>query len=172
MVAIQSYHQRTLCRQWSGLSARPVLPGVVGWKGPQVGVERLSDDDRSRLLRAAREVTSRAYAPYSKLQVGAAVLTESRGIFLGCNVENASYDLTVCAERSAIFAAVASEGGEHMRIRALAVFTANQTPGSPCGACRQVIYEFGPHAIVIFQGQEQLEEWTASKLLPCPFTLE
>lgn len=130
----------------------------------------LSATDRDRLLAAARGMLSRAYAPYSKFRVGAAILTAACNIYTGCNVENASYGLTNCAERTAIFAAVAAEG-ESMRLRAVVVVNAQNVPCSPCGACRQVMFEFGPDALVIFQGTHGLEESTARALLPAGFTL-
>lgn len=131
----------------------------------------LSADERSRLLRAARDAVKRAYARYSNFRVGAVVLTEKGGLFSGCNVENASYGLTICAERTAIFSAVAHEGGDNMRIRALAVVNEHDAPCSPCGACRQVIFEFGPDAIVLFQGRDGREEASAAELLPKGFRL-
>lgn len=124
----------------------------------------------SRLLRVAREALKNAYAPYSKKRVGAALLTHRGNVFAGANVENASYGLTICAERAAIFAAVAQEG-EAMRIRALAVVNERNTPFPPCGACRQVILEFGPQAVVFFRGPDGLKEVTADKLLPEGFSL-
>lgn len=130
----------------------------------------LSAVDKERLFVAAREVLTRAYAPYSKFHVGAAVLAASGAIYAGCNVENASYGLTICAERSAISAGVAAEGAS-FRIRAVAVFNGNDAPCSPCGACRQVIFEFGPDADVIFQGRDGHEHSTARALLPAGFTL-
>ncbi|MDP9381442.1 MAG: cytidine deaminase [Chloroflexota bacterium] len=132
----------------------------------------LLSDERARLLQAARDVARRAYAPYSHFKVGAAVLTEQGGLYQGCNVENASYGLTICAERAAIFSAVAQEGGETAKIQAIAVLTEHGSPASPCGACRQVIFEFGPHALVLFQGRDYLEECRASELLPKGFVLE
>src|SRR5471032_1484186 len=99
-----------------------------------------------RLEIAARAAARAAHAPYSKFPVGAAVLAGSGKIYPGCNVENASYGLTNCAERTAIFSAVAA--GERV-IRCIAVFTPTQTPAAPCGACRQVIREFGPRARVV-----------------------
>ena len=99
-----------------------------------------------RLEKAARTAAEASYSPYSKFRVGAAVLTGSGRIFAGCNVENASYGLCNCAERTAIFSAVAA--GER-RIRAVAVYTPTAAPTMPCGACRQVINEFGPEALVI-----------------------
>ncbi|MEW6657645.1 MAG: cytidine deaminase [Thermodesulfobacteriota bacterium] len=126
--------------------------------------------DLGRLVDAAREVACRAYAPYSRLRVGAAVLTAQGHVYTGVNVENASYGLTVCAERAAIFTAVAQEGPE-MRLQALAVVSGAAGACPPCGACRQVIFEFGPDAVVIFQGQDGLEEAPIARLLPGAFSL-
>jgi cytidine deaminase len=99
-----------------------------------------------RLEKAARVAATRAYAPYSKFPVGAAVLATSGKIYAGCNVENASFGLCNCAERTAIFTAVAA--GE-AAVHAVAIFTPTPLPTAPCGACRQVINEFGPEALVI-----------------------
>ena len=96
------------------------------------------------------------------------MLSEAGTFYYGCNVENASYGLTNCAERTAIFSAVAAEG-DRMRIRAIAVWSNPEVPCSPCGACRQVIFEFGPNAIVLFQGQNGVQELRASELLPSGF---
>src|SRR5512140_951897 len=104
---------------------------------------------KSRLLEAAGEVMRKAYAPYSRFRVGAALLTETGAIFSGANVENASYGLTLCAERAAVAAAVAAEG-PGLKILALAVVSDSPGAFPPCGACRQVIREFGEDAIVIF----------------------
>ncbi len=112
----------------------------------------------------------RAYAPYSKFRVGAAVLTAAGNIFTGCNVENASYGLTNCAERTAIFSAVAAEGSG-MRILAVAVLNSAKVPCSPCGACRQVLWEFGSKAIVLYQGRDGVVESTTAELLPAGFNL-
>src|SRR5579864_6622228 len=101
----------------------------------------VSDDDIQQLLRAARSASRQAYCPYSRFAVGAALLSADGRVFAGCNVENASYGLTICAERNAIFQAVAA--GER-RIQAIAIYTPTPTPSAPCGACRQVLYEFGP----------------------------
>jgi cytidine deaminase len=99
-----------------------------------------------RLERAARLAARTSYSPYSKFRVGAAVLTGAGRIFSGCNVENASFGLCNCAERTAIFTAVAA-GEKHLR--AVVVYTPTPAPTLPCGACRQVINEFGPEALVI-----------------------
>jgi cytidine deaminase len=97
------------------------------------------------LIRRATQAFEHAYAPYSEYHVGAAVLTDRGDIYTGCNIENAVYPLTLCAERVAIFKAV-SEGAAH--IRALAVVTDNGGP--PCGSCRQVIQEFGDKETIIY----------------------
>lgn len=128
----------------------------------------ISSEDRERLFAAARAAIPRAYAPYSQFRVGAAVLAESGAIYPGCNLENISYGLTNCAERAAIATAVAAEGPK-LRIRAVAVFTNPITPCSPCGACRQVILEFGPQAAVFYNGPAGVKEITIRELLPDAF---
>lgn len=130
----------------------------------------LSQNEREALLAAAAGARENAYAPYSKFRVGAAVLTATGAIYTGCNVENASYGLTNCAERTAIFSAVASEGAR-MRLRAVAVATEPVLACAPCGACRQVIHEFGGEAWVVFMGANGLEQKRASELLPHGFNL-
>jgi len=102
----------------------------------------------AELAAAARWAAARAYCPYSRFPVGAAVLTDRGDIVAGCNVENASYGLTICAERTAVFQAVANAPGP-LAIRAVVVYTPTPTPTAPCGACRQVINEFGPDARIL-----------------------
>ena len=126
---------------------------------------------RKRLLAAARRAMKNAYAPYSKFKVGAALLTTTGKIFLGCNVENASYGMTNCAERTAIFSAVAQLGPE-TKIRAIAVVNNQNAPCSPCGACRQVIFQFGPEAVVYFLGSSGWTEMPIADLLPEGFRLQ
>ena len=128
-----------------------------------------SEDDR--LLREARKVMKHAHAPYSKFRVGAAFLTTKGKLFAGCNVENASYGLCNCAERTAIFTAVA-ELGPKIEIQAIAVVNDQGVPCSPCGACRQVIYEFGPEATVLFQGKKAWKKSHITELLPEGFRLQ
>src|SRR5579859_5612010 len=114
--------------------------------------KKLPAGTREHLLRSARKAMKNAYAPFSNFKVGAAILTAKGDVFLGCNVENSSYGMTNCAERTAIFSAVA-EKGPGLGIVAVAVTNAQGVPCSPCGACRQVIYEFGPEAVIIYQGK-------------------
>jgi cytidine deaminase len=126
---------------------------------------------RERLLRAARKVMKNAYAPFSKFRVGAALLTSKGQVFMGCNVENSSYGLTNCAERTAIFSAVAKTGPE-LEIVAIAVVNDHGVPCSPCGACRQVIYEFGPRAVIFYQGEKGPKQSLITELLPEGFRLK
>jgi cytidine deaminase len=122
-----------------------------------------------RLLEAAREAAQRAYAPYSRFPVGAALLTEDGTMVSGCNVENASYGLTVCAERVAAFTAAAAG---HRAVRAVAV-VAPKLPGvTPCGACRQVLNEFRPAGgdlLMILEGATGPEVVPLGELLPRSF---
>lgn len=112
-----------------------------------------------------------AYAPYSKFKVGAALLTTSGVLVTGCNVENASYGVTNCAERTAIFSAVAQLGPQ-MKVQAIAIVNGRNAPCSPCGACRQVIYEFGPSAMVLFRSVKGWKSIPIEKLLPEGFRLK
>jgi cytidine deaminase len=128
-------------------------------------------EQKENLLKMARAAQQNAYAPYSKFRVGAAVLLENGEVFTGCNVENASYGLTNCAERSAIFAAVSKLGGDKVKIRAVAVVNERDVPCSPCGACRQVIAEFGPTATLWYQGRNGIQESSMDRLLPDCFNL-
>jgi cytidine deaminase len=129
----------------------------------------ISGQNWSDLLAAAREAASRAYSPYSRFRVGAAILSADGMVVSGCNVENASYGLTICAERNAIFRAVA-RGACPLIIRAVLVYTSTPRPTAPCGACRQVINEFGPDAVVrcVCDGVETIE-MSMGELLPAAF---
>lgn len=122
----------------------------------------------AQLLAAARAVRAHAYAPASQFHVGAAVLAADGRVFVGCNVENASYGLTVCAERNAVAAAVAAGVRS---LRACAVVTDLREPGRPCGACRQVLAEFGPGMALVLGGLDAVVVTTTlDRLLPDPFT--
>jgi cytidine deaminase len=123
----------------------------------------------TELITAAREALKKAYAPYSHYRVGAALLTKSGKIFTGCNIENASYGLTVCAERVALWKAVSS-GETEFKLMAI-VASSNKIP-NPCGACRQVMYEFAPgirFCLVTKSGK--MVHRKLSRLLPCPFNI-
>jgi cytidine deaminase len=126
---------------------------------------------RERLLRSARAVMKNAYVPFSNFRVGAAILTSKGKVFVGCNVENSSYGMTNCAERTAIFSAVAEDGPE-LEIRAVAVVNGQGVPCSPCGACRQVIYEFGPNAVIFYDGKKGPKQSPITDLLPEGFRLK
>ena len=125
-----------------------------------------------KLLRAARAAARQAHCPYSKFRVGAAVLTADGKVFTGCNVENASYGLTVCAERVAIFTAVAAGC---RRFKALAIVGGIRTPAWPCGACRQVLAEFCdddlPIAVATLFQAGRPQARTLGALLPQAFRL-
>jgi len=123
-----------------------------------------------RLLEVAKSVREKAYAPYSNFPVGAAVLAESGRIYAGCNVENASYGATLCAERNAVGAAAAA--GER-RFLAVAVVAGTPGPCAPCGVCRQVLAEFGADLVVIMANlQGEIEIKSIRELLPHGFGKE
>lgn len=125
----------------------------------------ITDSQRDFLLQTARQAREQAYAPYSRYKVGAALLMDDGRVFSGCNVENASYGLSICAERTAVFKAV-SEGGRV--ITAVAVCTSNA--GSPCGACRQVLAEFaGDVPVWLCDSQGGVRATTLYALLPDHF---
>lgn len=127
----------------------------------------MTDD---QLIAAAKRAREAAYVPYSHFPVGAALLAADGTLFTGCNIENASFGLTNCAERTAVFK-MASEG--HRRFQAIAIIADTEGPCSPCGACRQVMSEFAPDARVILtnlRGETQVT--TVRELLPGAFTPE
>jgi len=126
--------------------------------------------DIKRLVTAACDQRARSYSPYSRFRVGAALLGKSGTVYLGTNVENASFGLSICAERSAVVQAVSAGEREFV---AIAVCADGPTPTAPCGACRQVLLEFGPELPVILAGDAGLEgdllELTVAELLPHAF---
>lgn len=121
------------------------------------------------LLNAAIAATANAYAPYSGFKVGAALRLRDGSIITGCNVENASYSLTICAERNAIFKAV-SEGKQDYT--AIAIYVDADETFPPCGACRQVIYEFAPDIPVIYGNKHSITKTGIAELLPGAFSLK
>ena len=120
----------------------------------------------AELVRAARVVQQQAYSPYSKFRVGAALEATDGRVFVGCNVESASYGLTICAERMALGAAVAAGA---RALRRIVVATDAEPPASPCGACRQLLAEFGLDLEVIAVGPRSERRWTLAALLPDAF---
>jgi len=119
------------------------------------------------LLEAARAAQRHAYAPYSDYRVGAALESADGRVFVGCNVENASYGLTICAERAALVSAVAAGVRQFRRI---VVVSDSDPPASPCGACRQMLAEFGLALQVDAVGPGRAQRWTLAELLPDAFT--
>lgn len=118
------------------------------------------------LVSAARAAQARAYAPYSDFRVGAALESEGGDVYVGCNVENASYGLTICAERAAVCAAI-SAGAQ--RFRRAVVVSDSEPPAAPCGACRQVLSEFGRDLLIVAVGPRSTATWTMAELLPAAF---
>ena len=120
------------------------------------------------LIRRAREARSKAYSPYSRVKIGAAVLTRDGSIYAGCNIENSSYGLSNCAERTAIFKAV-SEG--RRELVSISIVGDSEDFTRPCGACRQVMVQFNPRLRIIRIGLDDgyRSETTAEKLLPEAF---
>jgi homotetrameric cytidine deaminase len=157
----QAAHNRlVLGSNPSGPTIRNILAAV-----PAIEAKK-----KNELVSAAREAAKKAHAPYSNFFVGAAVLLDDGRIFTGCNVENASYGLTICAERNAIFAAVGASGGK-IKVRAVAAFNSKSEHCSPCGACRQVIAEFSsPETLIFYQGKNGVAETTMRELLPDCFS--
>lgn len=125
----------------------------------------MSDEE---LMQEAKKAYANSYAPYSHFQVGAALLTKTGKLYLGCNIENASYGATNCAERTAIFKAVSEGEREFER---LAVAAADGSTAYPCGICLQVIHEFMPEGKIILENEEKIISFTVKELLPHGFTL-
>jgi len=123
--------------------------------------------NENELIQKAIEASKRAYAPYSKFYVGAAVLTESGKIFQGCNIENASFGVTNCAERTALFSAIAQ--GEKNFVK-LAIYVDRPQFTAPCGACRQVIVELAPNAeILLVNNKNEIKRLSVEQVLPYSF---
>jgi cytidine deaminase len=126
--------------------------------------------DRDAVMDAARDASRNAYAPYSNFRVGAAILTEGGQIHAGCNVENASYGLAICAERNAAAAMAFANPGDR-EIRLVAVFSPDAVPCFPCGACRQVLREFGCKEVVVEEAAG-VRSYPFDEILPYSFSPE
>ena len=124
--------------------------------------------DLSHVIEAARAVSLKAYAPYSNFRVGAAILTRSGTVHAGCNVENASYGLTICAERNAVARMIAANADDH-KIRLVTIVSPDAAPCFPCGACRQVLHEFGCEEVVVLGTSGEHERYPFSEILPHAF---
>lgn len=124
--------------------------------------------DFDALLKLAKEAAERAYSPYSGYRVGAALLCSDGSVFSGCNVENASFSLTICAERNAVFQAV---NAGHRDLIGLAIYVDDDLLFPPCGACRQVLFEFNPELPVLYANKEQSVLTDLVTLLPQAFSL-
>lgn len=120
------------------------------------------------MIEIAKEASEKAYSPYSKYKVGASLLTKSGKIFTGCNIENASFGATICAERVAIFKAI-SEGEKDFEMIAIYINDEKHIP-SPCGICRQVMMEFAPNLKLILSNGYEYEIYKLEELLPYPFS--
>src|SRR5271165_6825612 len=134
--------------------------------------KKVTPETENLLWSAAQAAAALAYAPYSDFHVGAALLTSEGEVVAGCNVENASYGLTNCAERTAVFRAIV-EGklSKGVSIAAIAVVHRDHQSCTPCGACRQVLSEFGLNAIVLYEVEGERKQTTVSALLPEGFQL-
>ncbi|SNS76144.1 cytidine deaminase [Ekhidna lutea] len=123
----------------------------------------------NQLKEKAKNASQNAYAPYSNFKVGCAILLKSGNVYTGCNIENASFGLTVCAERNAIANAIASEG--KIELDKVVVYTPTSTPTPPCGACRQVIHEFGSPTVSSFCDSGESTKHRMEELLTNAFNL-
>lgn len=126
--------------------------------------------DLAYIIEAASAASAKAYAPYSNFRVGAAILTGSGALYTGCNVENASYGLAICAERNAAARMVAdATNADDRKIRLVAVASPDSAPCFPCGACRQVLHEFGCEEVVVLDVSGTISRYPFYALLPHAF---
>jgi len=175
MSSVSGRATETLSTRQGPPGLRPAPHRSLRAQGPlplsrEIEMEKLGPGDED-LIRVASLARQRAYAPYSKYKVGAAVRTKRNKIYSGANVENASYGMTVCAERCAVWAAVAA--GETKDYDAIAIVIDDDKLPTPCGACRQVIAEFAPDVRVVLATTGGLRKTTTlTALLPDPFLPE
>jgi cytidine deaminase len=158
-------------------AGKPVSLDLVSAAGP--GIRTVAGNEARRLadlLARAQDVATRAHAPYSRFHVGCALESVAGGVFTGCNVENASYGLTICAERSAVTTGVASEGARFRIRRAVVIVQGAEVAFPPCGACRQVLAEFswregGEETEFFWPDRDRLVRATLAEILPGAFRL-
>ncbi len=132
--------------------------------------QKLTHTERERLIETAHLAKSNAYAPYSQFRVGAALLTEDYTIFAGCNVENSSYGLAICAERNAVFKAVCAG---QTKYKAIAIVSDDKNFLPPCGACRQVLFEFAPDMeLILTNAKGEIKTSSLGRLFPMPADLK
>lgn len=126
----------------------------------------MPEDIEQKLIHLAKGASLKSYSPYSNFAVGCSILTEDQQIFTGCNVENISFGLTICAERSAVFNAI-NKCGPKLKVEKVVIYTPTEEPITPCGACRQVLHEFGPdlQILCVCKSEKQLK-YSLSHLLP------
>jgi cytidine deaminase len=141
-------------------AGRPTQPADADQAG------RASDAVLAQAVAAARVARAQAYAPYSQFAVGAALVDDAGAVFVGCNVENAAYPSSICAERGAVMAAVAAGS---RRFSFIVIVTDADVPTPPCGSCRQVLAEFGLDLLVISVGAKDESRWRLRDLLPDAF---
>ncbi len=126
----------------------------------------MAEKDIRELVKQAQEVSKNAYAPYSKFRVGCVLQSESGQVYSGCNIENISYGLTICAERAAVSKAISAEGSK-FRVESVVIYTPTEMPITPCGACRQVLKEFGDNfEILSVCNSSEIIRTSIDKLLP------
>jgi cytidine deaminase len=161
------YSLFTSHRSWATGREQRITICIFPSRSPIISVHNPSMSNDDQLISAASAAREHAHAPFSKFRVGAAVLAKSGRIFSGCNIENASYGLTLCAERVAIFKAL-SEG--EREFEAIAVVTDTDVLTPPCGACRQIIWEFcGDVPVILANLHGKMERERSLNLLPRPF---
>ena len=122
-----------------------------------------------KAIEAARAASEKAYAPYSNFRVGAAILTRAGALYAGCNVENASYGLGICAERGAVMRMAAEGDPADREVELVAVYSPNASPCFPCGACRQVLREFGCEEVVVLDEEGNPRRYPFEEMLPHSF---
>lgn len=159
--------KRSSAKRAARTAARPAAKKTASRKVRSTGRRGAPVSDERALLAAARDARDHAVAPFSRFKVGAAIRSRDGRIFTGCNIENASFGLTLCAERVAIFKALSEGVREFDHV---AIVTAAGTPTPPCGACRQILWEFAPGSSVTLANlRGRKKRMRLASLFPAPF---